>query len=64
MPNERSNWRSSFYWRIAGGFVMCLVGVLAAQAGAMFWLVDRANSEARLGARGYCRTWQPTWARH
>lgn len=45
MRNEttRHTWRRSFYWRIAGGFVLCLIGVLAAQASAMFWLVDRAE---------------------
>lgn len=42
-PHAGVRWSRSFYWRIAFGFVLCLVGVLAAQAGVMLWLIDRAE---------------------
>ena len=37
-------WYHSLYWRIAIGFIVCVAGLLVAQATLFVWLAGRANA--------------------
>jgi signal transduction histidine kinase len=41
MASPRVAWYHSLYWRIALGFVLCLAGIIAAQAVVVVWLLAR-----------------------
>ncbi len=43
MPTFNTAWHRSLYWRIGLGFVLFLAAVLAAQGGALVWLISRMD---------------------